>query len=188
MPIKQQNNKIILGFVGELAGGKGTSCKYLIKKYNASYYRFSTMLRDILDRLYIEQSRENIQTLSKALRKSFGNDLFSKVLCEDAKKDRRNLIIIDGIRRSPELLYLKKLKNFKLIYVTANLDIRLERIKKRGENSDDTKKTLAQFKRDEKSEVENEIPKIGKTADFIIDNNGSEKELYKQLDILITKL
>lgn len=188
MPKSTSKNRIILGFVGELAGGKGTACKYLIKKYNAGYHRFSTMLREILDRLYIEQSRENIQTLSKALRKSFGNDLFSKVLCEDVKKDKHRLIVIDGIRRSPELTHLKELKNFKLVYVTADIKMRLERIQKRGENSDDNKKNLVQFKRDEQSEVEREIPKIGKTADFIIDNNGNEKELYRQIDNIIKKI
>ncbi|MFH1030011.1 MAG: AAA family ATPase [bacterium] len=188
MPKSTSKSQIILGFVGELAGGKGTACKYLIKKYNAGYYRFSTMLRDILNRLYIEQSRENIQTISKALRKSFGNDLFSKILCEDVKQDTHKLIVIDGIRRFPEITHLKRLKNFKLVYVTANIETRLKRIKKRGENSDDNKKNLDQFKRDEQSEVERQIPKIGKTSDFIIDNNGSQRELYGQLDNIIKKI
>ena len=32
--------KIILGFVGDLASGKGTICKYLNEKYSANTYRF----------------------------------------------------------------------------------------------------------------------------------------------------
>ncbi len=43
--------KIILGFAGEIASGKGTAAKYLVGRHEAATYRFSTMLRDIVERL-----------------------------------------------------------------------------------------------------------------------------------------
>ncbi|MEK7625108.1 MAG: AAA family ATPase, partial [Patescibacteria group bacterium] len=67
-------SKIILGFVGDLASGKGTICKYLKEKYGTESYRFSTMLRDILKRVYLENSRENLQRLSTVMRENFGQD------------------------------------------------------------------------------------------------------------------
>ena len=79
--------KIILGLAGEISSGKGTITKYLTDKYGASSCRFSTMLRDILDRLYMEHSRENMQKLSTMLRQNFGEDVLAKVMSEDVKKD-----------------------------------------------------------------------------------------------------
>jgi len=56
--------KIILGFAGEIASGKGTAAKYLAEKYGSGYFRFSTILRDVLKRLYLDESRENAQKIS----------------------------------------------------------------------------------------------------------------------------
>src|SRR5690349_1693613 len=94
-----KNNKIILGFVGDLASGKGTAAKYLSQKHNANTYRFSTMLRDILKRVYVPDSRENLQTLSTFLRQSYGQDVMSRVIAEDVARDTNNLVIVEGIRR-----------------------------------------------------------------------------------------
>ena len=54
------NKKIIIGLVGQLACGKGTVAEYLKEKYGASVYRYSTMLRDVLNRLYLEINRVNM--------------------------------------------------------------------------------------------------------------------------------
>ena len=63
--------KVILGFVGPIASGKGTACQYLRDQHRAPTYRFSSPLRDVLDRLYLPQSRQNMQDLSLALRHGY---------------------------------------------------------------------------------------------------------------------
>ena len=88
--------KIILGLAGEMASGKGTVAKYAAEKYNAKTWRFSTMLRDVLDRLSLEQSRDNMQTLSTILRQNFGEELFARVMAEDVKKDTSEIIVEIG--------------------------------------------------------------------------------------------
>ena len=103
-----QTNKIIFGFVGDLASGKGTAAKYLQEKYGATTYRFSTMLRDILDRVYVPKSRENLQQLSTFLRESYGQDVMSRVIAEDVARDNNTLVIVEGIRRPSDIEYLKK--------------------------------------------------------------------------------
>src|SRR3989338_3819410 len=99
-------NKIILGFVGPIASGKGTACQYLRDQHRAPTYRFSTPLRDVLDRLYLPQSRQNMQDLSLALRQTFGDDLLASVIAHDVAADQSPIIAIDGIRRPPDLAQL----------------------------------------------------------------------------------
>jgi len=179
------SKKIILGLVGEIASGKGTVAKYLENKYTASIHRFSTPLRDILNRIYLDIDRKNMQTLSTTLREAFGQDLLAKIIGRDADKDPNPIIVIDGIRRFADIKYLKDLPEFNLVYVTAKIEIRYERLIKRGENEDDNNKTFEQFLEDHKAEPELEIPKIGKSAKLVIDNSKDMENLYTRLDEIV---
>ncbi len=181
------SNKIILGFVGQIASGKGTASEYLKTKYQAKTYRFSTMLRDILNRLYLEVSRENLQKISQVIRENFGEETLSKVIAEDVKNDSAPIIVIDGIRRPGDIQFLKEIPGFILINIFADIEKRFERIKARDENSDDTKKTFEQFQLDHTKEAELKIVEIAGEATEQIDNNGNLEDLYAQLDALVKK-
>lgn len=179
------NKKIILGLVGDLAAGKGTIAKYLQEKNGASTYKFSTMLRDMLDRIYVEKTRENLQSISTFLRENYGQDLMSKVIAKDVANDTGNIIVVDGIRRPTDISYLKELEGFRLIYITADQKTRWERLVKREENPGDDKKTFEEFCRDEQAEPERLIQELGKEAEVRIDNDGSVEELYTTIEKII---
>ncbi len=179
--------KLILGFAGEMAAGKGTAAKYLAEHHGAVTYRFSTMLRDILSRLHLPQDRATMQRTSTLLRKEFGEDLMAKVMFEDAKKDEHQLIIVDGVRRLEDVKYLREIPEFKLCYITAPMKIRYERLIIRGENADDSSKTFMQFEDDHEGEPEREITKLEAFAAEVIDNAGTMPELKQQLDAIVKK-
>ncbi len=181
------DQKLIFGFVGEISSGKGTACQYLADKYGAPSYRFSTMLRDILNRLYMAISRDHMQRLSKVLRDEFGQDTLAKVIAEDVKKDPAGLVTVDGVRRESDIKYLREIPGFVLVYLTADQKIRYQRIVERGENTDDTQKTFAQFAQDEKAEAEQQIAETASTAEETINNNGSLEDLQAALDDLVKK-
>lgn len=180
--------KIILSFVGDLAAGKGTICKYLNEKYQANAYRFSTMLRDVLDRMYVPQTRENLQKISTILRQNFGEDVMSKVIAEDVKNDKNEIVMVEGIRRPTDITYLKENPGFHLIYITADPKIRWERLVKRAENPGDTEKTYEEFLQDEQAEADSMIKTLGQTAKFTINNDGTLEEFYQQMEDIITKI
>ncbi|PJA87180.1 MAG: hypothetical protein CO141_00770 [Candidatus Moranbacteria bacterium CG_4_9_14_3_um_filter_42_9] len=177
--------KIILGFAGEMSCGKGTAAKYVVEKYAGSYHRFSTMLRDLARRMYIEENRDDLQKISTFFRQNFGEDIMSKVIYSDVKNDNNEIIVVDGVRRIMDIRYLKDLPGFKLVYIEAEMAKRYERIVKRGENTDDAIKTFEEFKQDHKQESELQIKDLKKQADFVVDNNGTTEELYAQIDAII---
>lgn len=180
--------KIILGFAGEIACGKGTCVKYLASKYNAVSFRFSDPLRDIAKRLYLDESRENLQKLSTLLREGFGQDILSKAIFKDAENSKSKIVIIDGVRRKSDIEMFKDPSEFNLVYVDTDIKKRFERIIKRGENTDEGGKTFKEFQKDHEQEAEKEIGSLKEIADFVIDNNGSEKELNFQIKDLLKKL
>lgn len=181
------DNKIIIGFVGDLASGKGTACQYLKEKYGINSYRYSTMLRDILKRLYIPESRNNIQLISKILRENFGQDLMSKVIAEDVINDQSAIVAVEGIRRPDDIIYLNKISGFHLIYITADPAIRWRRVISRNENAGDANKTFEQFLQDEQAEADRQIKDLGSKADLTIVNNETIAEFYNKIDLIINK-
>jgi dephospho-CoA kinase len=177
--------KRIFGVTGMMACGKGTVAKYFVEKYGAQSFRFSTSMRDLLDRLYLPQSRENISAISRITRAEFGQDLYAKVMARDAGKADNNIVIVEGIRRQEDVQELKKLANFKLVAIEVDMKTRWERLRLRGENLGDANKSWEEFQKDHELETELTIPPVMKTADITISNNGSLEDLYKQLDELL---
>lgn len=178
-------SKIILGLVGSLASGKETTKKYLIEKYNAKDCKFSTILRDVLERVAVPNSRENLQKISTVLRANFGENLLAKAIAMDASKLDADIVVIDGVRRFTDIEHLKDLPNFILVKIDADPKIRYERMKLRNENAGDNKKTFEQFLEDHNAEADKQIGDVMKTAKYSIDNSGSLEELYSQLEKIV---
>ena len=181
-------NKLIFGIVGGLASGKTTLAEYLSETYNCNTYRYSTMLRDILDRVYVEQSRTNIQELSTFLRATYGQDIMSKVIAKDVAEDPNGIVVVEGIRRPTDITYLRELPGFHLVFVDADQRIRYERITALGENSDDSTKTFEAFQKDEAAEADRLISEIAKEAAFTINNDGDLDAFYTQANAILEKI
>ncbi|MEI6420386.1 MAG: AAA family ATPase [bacterium] len=181
-------NKIIIGLVGPIASGKGTVKKYLVEKYGAQDCRFSTILRDVLNRLSLETSRDNLIKVSTILREQFGQDLLAKVIANDAKHFTGDLVVIDGVRRMEDVKYLREVPGFVLVAIDAHPERRHSRLINRNENAGDDKKTYEEFVADHSRETEATIPGVMKTADLTIDNSGTMEELYAQVDKIVADL
>ena len=180
-------SKIVIGLTGPMAAGKGTVADYLKTNHHAAVYKFSTALRDVLDRIYVEQSRANMQNISSILRQGFGDDLLASIIAQDVKNDQdHELIVIDGVRRLPDIKYLRQLPEFKLIAVSTEQQTRWQRMTLRGENPDDITKTFDQFKLDEQAEAEKDIVTVAGTADLTVDNNGSIEDLHHRINQILT--
>lgn len=182
-------SKIIIGFVGHIASGKDVCKKYIMEKYGASSHRYSTVLRDVLNRLYLPINRANMQDLSLDLRTRFGGDLLARVIIEDITRDASEIVIIDGIRRLDDTKSLgEKFPDIYVIGIDVKAELRYERMIKRNENEGDAAKTFEQFMIDDQKEAELEIPTVMAAAKYKLDNNGSLEELYAQLHKVIAEI
>lgn len=179
--------KLVLGLVGEMGSGKGSVAKYLVENHGAGTHKLSQIFRDILDRIYIEQTRENISELSLILRKAFGEDVLAKSIFHDVQNDPHEIVVLDGVRRMEDMVFLKTLPEFKLVYIEASLEVCYERIVKRGENNGDSTKTFDEFKLDHEADADARIVGMKNSADIVIENNGSYEELHEKIDEIINQ-
>ncbi len=180
--------KIIIGLVGHIASGKGVTKKYLETKYGAKHCKFSTPLRDVLIRLRIDISRDNIIDLSTILRERYGQDLLAKVIASDASRLDADIVVVDGVRRLDDIEHLLALPHFSLVKIDADPKIRYERMKLRNENIGDSEKSFAEFMEDHERETEATIPEVMERAEYSLINDGDLEDLYRQIDSLISKI
>ncbi|MFZ6036233.1 MAG: AAA family ATPase [Patescibacteria group bacterium] len=176
---------MIIGLTGPLATGKGTLTKYLVERHGAKAVKFSQPLRDMIHRLYVQETRPAMSKLAELMRSQYGNDILVKTLIKDLESMDVTIAVFDGIRYFDEYNALKERPDFQLWAVDTDLDIRFQRITKRGENADDATLTLEQFTQQHSLPTEQAIPDLMQRADATIDNNGSLDELYAQVDKLI---
>lgn len=179
--------QLIIGLAGPIASGKTTCVDYIKTQYSASSYRFSHLLRDILERAHLPQDRDHLVRISEIMRAEFGEDLLAKAMAKDVQKDDSPIVVVDGVRRLADIEYLKQLPGFVLVEVTAEAETRYQRLTQRTEKSDDASKTFEQFLADEERSTEQSILEVLQHADYTIDNNGPLDALSTQLNALITE-
>lgn len=180
--------KIIIGFTGLMASGKDAARNYLEEKYQAKSLKFSGIMRDVLKRINVEMTRYNLSAVSLCLRETFGEDLFAKVIANDANESDNKMVVIDGVRRLADIVHLSKLDGFYLISIEATPELRHKRLVTRGENVGESEKTFEQFLADHQTETELTIPEVMSKADFVIDNNGNFDNLHNQIDKILDKI
>ncbi len=179
--------KLVIGLVGRIGSGKTAVSRHLQDNYEGREHRFSQILMDILDRLYLPHERRYLQDLGKSLREGLGRDVIVNAFKKDMEKDQSELLIVDGIRYENEVEMLKEFENSFLVFITAPSEVRYGRCVARGEKGE-AKITYEKFLENEKADKENRIETIGKGANYIIDNSGTRDELSKNVDEMIGKL
>ncbi len=181
-------SRLVIGLVGRKGSGKGTVAKILKERYGASVYRFSDMLRDVLDAMHLEQSRENLIRISEILRSEFGEGVLKNAMVKKVAADSNQLVVIDGLRRLDDLTHLDELGEFRLIDVHVPAEIRFERLKSRGENAGESTRTFASFMELENASTEVTIGDVEAHAWKKIENSGDQAALIATIDSLMAEL
>ena len=186
---------MVLGLTGRICSGKGVVAKYLLDNYDARIYRFSKILMDILDRLYLPHDRKYLQGLGVSLRESLSSDVIVNTLKKDIERDMteyaergygNKLIVIDGIRYPDEVEMLKELDNNILITLTAPPKMRYGRCKERGEKGEGNI-SFDDFLVSENRGTERQLDRIGELADYMLENTGTIDVLFKAIDEILKR-
>ncbi len=146
--------RLVIGLAGSVGAGKGTAAAYLERRYGAAYFRFSDPFRAVLKALYVDDSRSNLQFVSKLLRDAYGQDILSVIAQKAIDGSDRRIVVIDGVRRASDLEGIASDPNFRLLYIDADIRLRYERIVLRAQNRGDSEKTYEDFLKEEQGETE----------------------------------
>ncbi len=170
----------LIGLTGTNGAGKGAVALFF-ENEGYAYFSLSDLIREELKKRGEELARNNLIKMGNQLRKSKGSDILAKCII----KRLEGKAVIDSIRNPKEIEYLQSQKNFILLAIDAPVELRYERIKKRGRN--ESASTLEEFIKKEAEEMTNrekgqQLQNCIKMADNIIINDGSLEELYRKLE------
>lgn len=180
--------KIIIGLTGKIGSGKDTVAKHLIGKYGGQSYSYSDALNEVLNIYNLPITRENQQKLSTVLRQNFSEDVLAKAMEKKVINSIGPIVAITNVRREADIADIKKLPNFYLIYVETDQQIRFNRYVLRNQSIGDTEMTFEEFQLKDKAESEGQIEGLKEKANFVINNNGTLEDFYKQIDSIFEKL
>ncbi|HKL24188.1 MAG TPA: AAA family ATPase [Candidatus Nanoarchaeia archaeon] len=178
---------MIIGLTGTYGSGKNKVVEYFVKK-GFNHYSVRSFIEEKLKQENKPLDRDNLIEKGNELRKNQGNDFLVREIYNNSKGED---IVIESLRNPEEILYLRNFNDFYMIAVDANLEERYKRIKKRKSDSDFI--GFDKFKNDELREMSSKnksnqnLEKCMEMADFNIKNNGTEKELYDNLESLFKK-
>ncbi len=99
----------------------------------------------------------------------------------------RPVVVLSSIRRAGELAELKKLSNFRLLFIKSDEKVRFQRQGERGEKAGEGSLTFEQFQKQHEHSAEQQITDLEKDADFVVENDGTQQEFEAQLTKAITQ-
>lgn len=183
---------IVIGITGTIGAGKDTVAEYLMNKHDFVHYSLSDILRDKAAARGFEATRDNLAQIGNEIRTQHGTGELARRLVEKVNQAGDERVILTSIRTPGEVSILKKAwPRLYMLAVDAPIELRYERISKRGKRADEV--SFEQFKAQELREFATDGPgqQLGKTidlADKTVNNDSSLDDLYKQVDEIISAL
>jgi len=182
----------ILGLTGYMGSGKGEIVKYLVEK-GFKYISLSDIVRQEATSRGLDLTRENLQNTGNELRATYGAGVLGMKVREIVSADLNSDWIIDGIRNPACILELRQLPSFKVVGVSANDELLLDRLLARSrEGSVLTRdEILAKLNREKGvNEPANgqQVKKCLNMVDYFILNEGTLEDLYKKFQHFLNLL
>ena len=176
---------MIIGITGTDGGGKGTVVEYLAKKRGFVHCSARALWIDEINRQGLEVNRANMRIVANELRATHGSDfLIAEYKRRTGFSPEKNYVV-ESLRTTAEVDALKK-EGGVLWAVDADPRIRYERIQARASESDAI--SFQEFVEHEALEMHDPDPSgmqkaavIG-MADVVLTNNGTQEELFLQVE------
>ncbi|MCB9358449.1 AAA family ATPase [Candidatus Woesearchaeota archaeon] len=178
---------MIIGITGPAGAGKGEVVNYLMKK-GFLHFSFREYIIGEIKKRGMPVNRDSMILVANDMRKNHGSDYIALELIKKAEKTKKNCIL-ESVRTVGEVEALKNSGDFKLLAVNADIEIRYDRIKKRGSETDNV--TFEKFKEQEETEMHSDdktkqnVAKCVEIADMTLTNNGTFEELHSQIDKIL---
>ncbi|HIW88092.1 MAG TPA: AAA family ATPase [Candidatus Onthomorpha intestinigallinarum] len=175
---------IIIGITGTLGAGKGTIVEKL-KKRGFKHYSVRDFLVEQIRQRGLEVNRDSMRELANELREKNGADYIVECLVGRAMAQGDDCVI-ESIRNPKEVETLRRIRNFHLFSVDADIHKRYERIRSRKSSTDNV--SFETFVENEKKEMSSDnesgqnLSACMALADFRFNNDKDIEDLDRQVE------
>lgn len=189
---------MIIGLTGLNGAGKGEAAEFL-KKRGFQYCSLSDVIREELEKEDKPVTRQNLVESGNRLRQQYGASILAERILKRLDPDKN--YVVDSFRNPNEVTAFRSRpaasigfaerraprgeKDFILLKITANPEIRFKRIRNRDRENDP--KTWEDFRRLESAETTGkdltlqQLVLTAESADLEVENNGTLEQFHGQL-------
>ena len=165
--------KLIVCLTGMPGAGKSTIADGL-KSKGYEIINMGNAVRMEAQKRNLEPTGPNLGKLMLELREKNGPGAVAELVKPEIENSKSNVIIIDGIRSSPEIEVLRNYGTVKLLAIHASTETRFEFLQQRGRTDDP--KTKENFEDRDNRELGVGISNPIALSDDAISNNNLTKE------------
>jgi dephospho-CoA kinase len=174
---------MVIGVTGLLGAGKDEVAKFFVSKGFYSY-SLSDELRAILRERGEAPQRDALFRLGNELRARYGTGYLASRVRQKLKRPA----VVTSIRNPGEVEEFRKDSDFALLNVVAPLEMRYERLLRRGREGEESL-TLEEFRMKEARELEGsetgqQLGQVAAMADFVVENDSTLEALHEKLEQL----
>jgi dephospho-CoA kinase len=180
-------DRIIIALAGSIASGKETLSRHFIE-LGFNHQILSDRLREEAHSRGLEVTRPLLQDIGNELRQELGGAVLA-IKTAELIADSQDNVVIDGVRNPHEIIFLREVLGAVVIGVDAPEELRCQWYIARREERGEDGATAEDFKRDNDRDFGigepgngQQVRKCLEMADVIIRNDGSKKQLYRDID------
>lgn len=182
------DKKIILAVVGLPGAGKNEVTEYLMKKMGWPKIYFGDVTFDEMKRIGLEINEINERKTREGIRAKLGMGAYAILnLLKIKELFKTSSVILESFYSWEEYLEMKKEFGdvFKVLATFSSPETRTERLKNRPHRPLTKEEVISR----DYAQIEN-LHQAGPIAraDFMVINEGTKEDLYKQIDKIIKKL
>ncbi|MGD2107261.1 MAG: AAA family ATPase [Nitrosopumilaceae archaeon] len=169
--------KLIVCLTGMPGAGKSTIAEGL-KSKGYEIINMGNAVRNEAKKRNLEPTGSNLGKLMLELREKNGPGAVAELVKPQIENSSSEVIIIDGIRSSPEIEVLRKYGTVKLLAIHASTETRFDFLQQRGRSDDPKTKENFEERDDRELGVGISNP-IALSDDAISNNNLTKEELIE---------
>ena len=124
----------MIGVVGPNGSGKSVCCEYLAR-YGYNVFSLSDSVRSEARLRNRALTRDNLILTGNELKNQFGTSILAERVFHNAQELSSERLVFDSIRHPDEALFLRG-KGVYLLGITANIEVRYQRIMSRKKDTD----------------------------------------------------
>lgn len=189
LPIKELATKFdqIIVLLGKRGSGKGTVSDHLTWEYAIQSMATSDWLRAITE---VQQSQSpddpiGLREVGNALRDQYGPDVLIRLTLQEQLLKEQDMVVLEGLRAEEELRALVEYPNVSVVWIEADDDVRLKRVRARNRPGDP--KTNEDLLASDRLSFP-EADKLKALCHHVLSNNSSVDEFGKTIDGLMGTL